>query len=1583
MQNRRTLKLNNTTKSLAKISKPVQIQNKTIKPYIKANHFKFNSSLDKNLANITFQNTLTNRKENISQKTLPKVRNTITKIPNSKPINGRVNISPKKTDLKNTKKVTIQIPVSINTSSTRRPDNKNVENKINSYKKIINKTNDNKIVMNRRNENKNVINKRVENKDVLNKNAINKRVENKDVLNKNAINKKVENKDVVNKNGFNKKVENKGVINKRVQNKPIEKIKIDYKKYMNKTIENKKIENNLDKKNKDAINNKENKKESKKIVITEKKRDFFISKKSEEQKLAELERQKLDKELESLSTFKKIVLLQNLLKETKSIKKQFNYNKNKMIEKIYYNCYNYFNDKVYMKEIFDYCISRKPEEHRDYQLISDIQDYLNKNIYQSLHDFLFLIRNNNNLMLKLINLCDKFVYEELSDFFVNFLYENVINSSFAQDELILMIYLLIEDLFLNTLPNKLDLNNNIYNTYINNSFLSHAIQKLTRKIDVRNFLCSILNESILRMENYRAPLSLDINMVNRYLRNRESNFHHSFIQYAKGDNNDIKVKKTKKNFKKIFQPNVSYNQVIREGGNRFLKRTKKIELGDSNYFESKDSWVIIHSNLSQSKSIKDSVMNNSILTIGNDEPIDNTLNKSRTNIFGEEYKTLDKKDNPEDNKNIKKKDYEGNSKNIESNEIFNSENININLKIEKEEEKEEIDPFFENSSVNLKYLNNKLVELRKGLNKNTINSAMKEYIKSLIFQIKNPEIIDEKNNSNVYGHYMNKDSSLSYHEYYETNINDNKEIYSTSSIIEELKEIREIKQVDSFRNLMKRIRMNYKIIIKIINNLLNKLKDNLISTPYIIKCISKMLNVLIEKKFPSTSRNKLSSYNLYMFKINFFVRNIILPIITNPEYNGLITTDIISKMTKDNLKEISDILNMALSGKLFNKNSDPYMTLFNQFIIDLIPQLFELADNIEKNFKLPKNIQKLIEEKNINNNERNINYDYFKENQNENIQYQSICFSWQIIYILLQIILKNKNTFIDDNQNQEEKIIFEKLLEKKDALISLFSSGLKNKNCEFFLLTKINLKTGFEQEKLKSLTTFNFDTIIPKLNDDLITAYKKCLAEVLCYVTILHKEHIISFNFKKDDIIYDKKITKIISRINRKDEYEKIINDNIEFKSDFNENNILKYYLEKISLLMKYKDDADFRYIIFPELLNLVKQEISFNLDNPITQRIIFCCNYLKLYMRNIPNKYKENNYSLLFMELIKETQNNINFLKNNILFQYYLKLKEVEKLNLMNLNYNSQIRKLEKLKCIEYLYNKLALPINLKIEKDNKGIITNIEYKKENKNNLEKKISVIEYLKNRDQPIKNFINEFPDFHEYEEEYDNILDIEEKAETPEALNKYFQELRKLVKNEKITKRFNLEELENIMYDLENYILTQLYDKLFPSESTKDDIFFYKKCARLSFIKPENIVQDKKLINESLLENSIEYINDIDDKLTPVDKIKNFAKAIEIVQNSITFSSGKDELGVDDMIKPLAYIMIKSRPKNISSNYQYCELYLNSELSKKQYGVILAQIGLVINIIKTMKYNDLIGVTEEEFGIDEIEEESDENDKENL
>ena len=113
-----------------------------------------------------------------------------------------------------------------------------------------------------------------------------------------------------------------------------------------------------------------------------------------------------------------------------------------------------------------------------------------------------------------------------------------------------------------------------------------------------------------------------------------------------------------------------------------------------------------------------------------------------------------------------------------------------------------------------------------------------------------------------------------------------------------------------------------------------------------------------------------------------------------------------------------------------------------------------------------------------------------------------------------------------------------------------------------------------------------------------------------------------------------------------------------------------------------------------------------------------------------------------------------------------------------------------------------------------------------------------------------------------------------------------------------------------------------------------------------------------------------YINEMDNKYAPADKIKSLAKAFSILHNSITFGSGKNELGVDDTIKPLIYVLLKSKPKKIFTNYNYCQLYLDPELAKKHYGILLTQICMIMNIIKDMKYTDLIGVTEEQFGKDD-------------
>ena len=236
--------------------------------------------------------------------------------------------------------------------------------------------------------------------------------------------------------------------------------------------------------------------------------------------------------------------------------------------------------------------------------------------------------------------------------------------------------------------------------------------------------------------------------------------------------------------------------------------------------------------------------------------------------------------------------------------------------------------------------------------------------------------------------------------------------------------------------------------------------------------------------------------------------------------------------------------------------------------------------------------------------------------------------------------------------------------------------------------------------------------------------------------------------------------------------------------------------------------------------------------------------------------------------------------------------------------------------------------------------------------------------------PLSSLAEFIPDFRKYENETEDIIDLEEKSNMGEALKNYFKALKNIIRKENIVKKYSKDDIESICNDLENYVLVKLYDKLFPSQKSKLDNKFYNKCCRLDFIKPENLIKDKNIVNENLWEASMNYINEMDNKYTPTDKIKSIAKAFSILQNSITFCSGKNELGVDDTIKPLIYVVLKSKPKSIFSNYNYSQLYLDPDLSKKQYGILLTQICMIMNIIKDMKHSELINVSEEQFGKDE-------------
>ena len=1163
----------------------------------------------------------------------------------------------------------------------------------------------------------------------------------------------------------------------------------------------------------------------------------------------EKEQQELEK-IEKLPTFEKVLKLQNLLKEISSMKIRFEKNKNQILENINKNTFNYYERKIKMKRIYDYCQSNNLEDYISYELIPDPLSYLEekgRDLYKDIYNYLFLIRNNNKIMIKLIDKCDKEDYENLSDYLVNFCYEDTINSSFIQEELMLLIYLILEKKIIN-LPNQISNNENTipYDLFRNkDNLMYHILRSLSRKADIRNFLYSILIDSLNNLQEIRNYLSLN-----------------SFFSKEKREKKDDDI---------IDNPlNKSFDNLTPE-------RFTKIDV-DQRHFS-------INSQKELNKLRLSSINTGEI------------LNKEQ-----------------EKNKNDIKEQIEVNH-NINDKEIKDIFSLPENI-TEEELNKIEVDSFFKNNNVTLNYLQNKSKNIKTISKNNSINSAMKDYLDLLIKDINEckEEIYSNKNMTN----------------------------YLKLMILNSKKEENPEKSKEKNQKVIDNIKNNYKTITKIIDEIINKIKENITTVPIIIKSLSNIIEQLLNKKYIEKKSKKLITiYQKYNFKSNIFFGNFILCSLKNLNYNGIFTSDIITNTTKKNLDIIINLFDKMISGKLFTNCTE---IIYNKYIIETIPKLYEIIDKIEKNFKLPDVLQRLVNTcTDIKNTKRlaDFEYDYFFE-KDEIIRYQSLCFNFDDLMILMKLAKKNIDNLNDFEDN--ERFIIAKIYCYENFITDLNQKNkIKEKKLNFIYLSKISFKSQTEK-RINSILKDNFIAANQPQNENNVNFLKKCLVEVLEYANTINKSNFAFYiqNLKRK--IYNHDINEIIFRKNRLVKFEKMINGK-NINCEINES-VLR------------EKNLNFEKVLFQNILDFLKIEIDTNYHDLKTQRIAFCALYAQTNLKFVPNEYKENNYCKLIMELIKEALENSNYLNSNILNQLYNKIKEGNKLNLIITSNYLQARSLEKFKCIEYLYHKSLLPFNFKIEKDENDIIKKVEYI-DNENNIANEDS----KKCKEKLIPNFRN-------YEGKIDDIVQLEEDCLMNEALKAYFQKLKKVVRSEKIIKRFSKDETDSIIIELENHILYKLYDRLYPMKPSKLDEKFFRKCCRLSFIKPHNIITDKNIYNEQLWKFSIDYLNEINNKYTPQDKLKVVLKAFAILQNSITFSSGKNELGVDDTIKPLIYILIQAQPKNIFTNYNYCQLFLNDNLSKTQYGILMSQLYMIMNIIKDMKYSDLIGVTEDQFGKDD-------------
>ena len=379
-------------------------------------------------------------------------------------------------------------------------------------------------------------------------------------------------------------------------------------------------------------------------------------------------------------------------------------------------------------------------------------------------------------------------------------------------------------------------------------------------------------------------------------------------------------------------------------------------------------------------------------------------------------------------------------------------------------------------------------------------------------------------------------------------------------------------------------------------------------------------------------------------------------------------------------------------------------------------------------------------------------------------------------------------------------------------------------------------------------------------------------------------------------------------------------------KNEHNIINILSsilYTIEPLNQISFPKGNNDTLISFINELFNHVKN------------RIYFKTNYKKIYLNLFNLKETINSLSKeqinklekeidLFNDEIKESidKYKINHISN---------LKEAYTSILINRklmeNYNKYL--------IEYKDKSLSQRILNDITSEN-NTIDKLSLTPRNNNKNEQTYNIIlNYI----IKFKEKINNLPDYNHMNQD---ILSIIEENKLSQNLNSLITSLKELIKI--YTKENdNSKSLNNII----SYLMTLIYDKIFPCIQSEEDLKFEEICKNLNNININNLIKnDNNILNDDFLDEGFTYIQNLEIEKCAFRKFKLFVYLDHYIQKVI--NQYIKNTSNENIINIKIYIIIKSLPKQFISNIKYIKGFIKMNdltLGEKE---ILSEIDILAN-----------------------------------
>ena len=353
---------------------------------------------------------------------------------------------------------------------------------------------------------------------------------------------------------------------------------------------------------------------------------------------------------------------------------------------------------------------------------------------------------------------------------------------------------------------------------------------------------------------------------------------------------------------------------------------------------------------------------------------------------------------------------------------------------------------------------------------------------------------------------------------------------------------------------------------------------------------------------------------------------------------------------------------------------------------------------------------------------------------------------------------------------------------------------------------------------------------------------------------------------------------------------------------------------------------------------------------------------YLQSNIENIPSEYRSNNYSKLYSELIDESNDNLQKIQNdNSLNMIYSKIINSEKMIDISKNNLKRIKSNEKKFEILDFILKSSIPVTINVYRNAEKEICLIEFiKQESKSDYTPK----EGEELTSQNCANII-EFCELFPYlsRENTTDILEFEEQIDLKKSLNDYFNIIHEYVKEEKMFKEYK-DEIEQIKIriQIEDFIHAQLYDKIYSGWAVHTDIKIFQKCFTLKWVKPIMLNEKLTYLDEKMTQMMRSFIRNIDEEISPNNKLREFEKLDLIINNMITLYGYPKDVYLSIM----TFAFIKGQPYQLDSSYKYIEMYYSQKLPKKRGAHLLEQFKKLLDKITNFSEKDLVGISKEVY-----------------